>query len=168
MNEMVRRLAALALFLGVGCGSVQPSAAPVPSRYQDDRFQTYAAFSIARERWQASGPRSYRYRYHRVDQSQHHADPYRPVIVEVHDGVARAIVLEATGEPAPDAFVAAGLYPTIDGSFAQIDRALQREPVFVKVSYHPELGYPVDVFVDFTRDIVDEELEVHASGLESR
>lgn len=56
---------------------------------------------------------------------------------------------------------------TIEGIFAEIEDALNARAHAVEVSYDPDLGYPVEVFIDHHETMVDDEIAYTASDLRS-
>ena len=88
-----------------------------------------------------------------------------PVIVEVVDGeiVDVNFVDSSLGEvPEPGRFV------TIEGLFDHIQDALDGEAFNISATYDGQLGYPVEVFVDYDQRIADEELGFSAGSLRAR
>ncbi|NNF10895.1 MAG: hypothetical protein HKN74_11470, partial [Acidimicrobiia bacterium] len=53
---------------------------------------------------------------------------------------------------------------TVPAVFAEIERALQ-EADHIDVSYHPQYGYPTDVYIDWDRATADEEVGYTIAGL---
>jgi hypothetical protein len=86
-----------------------------------------------------------------------------PVAIEVSDGEVVRVTLQETGEDLPPSELSD--YPTIDDLFELIDNWLSLDPYDARAEYHDELGYPVDVFIDFIENAIDEELGFVASGL---
>ena len=80
-----------------------------------------------------------------------------PVMVSVRSGVrveTRVLVDDAEGPLAPNLVP---FYPTVDELFAVIEQALDDGVHELRVTYHPSLGYPTDVWVDRSPAIADEE-----------
>ena len=59
-------------------------------------------------------------------------------------------------------------YRTIDGLFALIQDALDRDAFGVSVTYHGTYGYPRGVFIDYLEMAIDEEFEVVIHSFSSR
>ena len=119
------------------------------------------ALNTNRELWRSQGIVSYRYEY---QLNCFCGGPgSQPVAIEVDDGeVVRVTILE-TSEEVPASELSD--YPAIEDLFAMIEGWLSRDPHEVNAEYHAELGYPVDVFIDFIENAIDEELGFSAYGL---
>ena len=83
-----------------------------------------------------------------------------PVDIIVRDGKPASITYVSTGKPATELF---GTLDTIDELFSLIRDAYEGRNFFdqkaenVQVTYHPDLGYPLTVFIDVSQTIADEE-----------
>jgi hypothetical protein len=145
------RLGALAAFLLLGgCAVLEPEPDAADRR----------ALSRARAQWERVGPRSYRYVY--APRCDCPPTVARATWVTVEQGV----VVEASyldgNEPVN---IGPQLYGTVDSLFAQVQRAYDQHAAQVRVQYDPQLGYPIDVWIDWRRDVVDEESGFGASSL---
>ena len=56
-----------------------------------------------------------------------------------------------------------GYLVTIDGVFDKIQAAIDQDAAEVTVEYDPARGYPRSVFVDYSRQVADEELALQIS-----
>lgn len=54
---------------------------------------------------------------------------------------------------------------TVDGLFAAIDDAIERDAARIDARYDPQLGYPLEIAIDFSERIADEEVSYFASDL---
>jgi hypothetical protein len=79
------------------------------------------------------------------------------VTVVVRGGERVSVLYESEGTLAPVPAEITEYYPTVDELFERIDRALREDADEVRVSYHPGFGYPVDLWIDQSRAIADEE-----------
>jgi len=86
-----------------------------------------------------------------------------PVAIEVSDDEVVRVTLQETGEDLPAS--EASDYPTIEELFELIDNWLSLDPHEARTEYHDELGYPIDVWIDFIENAIDEELGFVTSGL---
>ena len=59
----------------------------------------------------------------------------------------------------------AQLYVTVEALFDLLEDAESEEAYSVDVEYDPLLGYPTDLFIDYSENTADEELGYRASGL---
>ena len=126
-------------FLLAGCGILDPES-------------DGAALDLAQARslWASAGIEDYDLLMERVCFCVY----VGPARVEVRDGVQVATILETDLSLDPSAV---GEYPTVEELFELVADAVAREADELRVTYHPVLGYPVDLWVDLRRDIADEE-----------
>jgi hypothetical protein len=61
-----------------------------------------------------------------------------------------------------------GRFVTIDGLFDHLQNALDQDAFNISATYDDQLGYPVEVFVDYDQGIVDEELGFTVGSLRAR
>lgn len=139
-----RYVGALALIAltAVGCGIVDSGDARAESE-----------LTTAREQWARAGVVDYDLAMTR----QCFCAFIEPVTVRVRGGVLIEVVT-ASGDaemPVPPQIVS--VYPTVEGLFALIDEALADEVHEIRVTYHPTLGYPTQLWVDRSPQISDEE-----------
>ena len=86
-----------------------------------------------------------------------------PAVVEVRDGTVTSAMKVGEGDQLPLAQVTAIL--TVPDLFALIARALAEEADALEVRYHPTLGYPVAVAVDWRFGLADDEVWHSVEGL---
>jgi hypothetical protein len=67
------------------------------------------------------------------------------------DGVVVSAVYVEDGSPAEVGF------PTVDGLFDVLEEAVRRDAHRVDVTWDPETGVPVDLYVDYDENVADEE-----------
>ena len=149
---MIRRLAATAL-LGVlvSCGD---SAGPGVGT------EEWAKLHTAWGRWIDSGIADYAYGYVRSCECLP-TDVTTPSI-EVRDGAIVRVWDGRTGESVPaDRY---GWYFTVDDLFAEIERAIAGGVSQLRVDYHPTLGYPTMLVIDYDAQMADEELILRTIG----
>jgi hypothetical protein len=117
--------------------------------------------AAARERWAEHGPATYSFVSTRGCDCP--PDVYRPIRVGVASGqIASAVYVDDQTAVAANF---RSLLRTIDGVFDDIQSAIDRNAVQIMVDYDPALGYPTSVFVDYSRQIADEELSLQISAL---
>ena len=112
----------------------------------------------ARGRWESVGSESYGFRFQRGCFCP--PEIVRPVRIEVRDGVVISAVDPDTNEPVdppPDGF------PTIDDLFDEIQDAIDRGAHTVDATYDESFGYPVQVFIDWIRNAIDDEMSFQLS-----
>jgi hypothetical protein len=149
---VMRRLAAMAL-LGalVSCGD---SAGPGLGT------EEWANLHAARGRWSDSGISDYAYGYMRSCECLP-TDVAAPSI-EVRDGAIVRVWDGRTGESVPaDRY---GWYFTVDDLFAEIARAIADGVYQLQADYHPTLGYPTMLVIDYDARMADEELILRTIG----
>lgn len=112
-----------------------------------------AALDTARERWAAASPASYVYVVQRSCFCL--TDFVRPIRVEVREGEVVSATYADSGEPVtnPDVPI-----PTVPDLFTIIQEALDAGAHSIVATYDGELGYPMDVSIDYLEMAIDEEL----------
>jgi len=124
-------------FLGWGCYDVGPEQAELER---------------ARARWAAVGPSSYTYGLERIC----FCPPVGPARITVEAG---EVVSVEWLEPSPEwSQPQAEWYPSVDGLFQLIDAALAQRAHSVQVTYDPTNGVPLELYIDYSEQIADEEL----------
>ena len=157
------RLAALAALLAplAGCPAPSPILDPPavepgvygggsPAVRSDD-------LAAARARWDAAGLDAYRLTLRRscYCPSPDYTGPFE---VTVRDGVIEGVRLD--GE-----VVDAERGLTVDALFALIEEAYDREAETVRLAFDPEVGYPTEVYIDYSSMMADEEIGYTVSAL---
>lgn len=107
----------------------------------------------ARERWAAQGYDEYALELQR---DCFCGETHRgPVIVRVrfHEIVER--VYQASGQPVPPDVAA--FFPDVEGLFAFLEDALDRDPAQARAEFHPVYGYPTTIWIDYQANVADEE-----------
>lgn len=88
-----------------------------------------------------------------------------PLAVVVEQGRVTSIVDAETGAPVqPEPFIPT----TVDALFAAVEDAIDRDAARIDVRYDPQLGYPLEINIDFDLRIADEEVIYLASDLVRR
>jgi hypothetical protein len=150
LRPLGRACALAALLILGGCAVLEPE--PDAADRRD--------LARARDLWARVGPRSYRYVY--APRCDCPPTVARATWVTVEQGV----VVEASyldgNEPVN---IGPQLYGTVDSLFARVQRAYDQHAAEVRVQYDPRLGYPVDVWIDWRRDVADDESGFGASAL---
>ena len=121
-------------------------------------------FAEARRRWRLVGPPSY-------EITVGHGcfclpEVTRPVVVTVSNGqvVRRRYADDGTEVDARWAEA----FPSVDGLFAIIADAYDRDAASVNARYHPYWGYPVSVGIDYVAQMADDEAFYQAEGFVPR
>ncbi len=139
------RLAAVALLLSLsGCSLLGAG--------RDDD----SALADARARWAAHGPDAYT-----MTQSRSCFCPREvtgPFEVTVRDGEVASVALDGASVPTDRA-------RSVEALFDLIADAHARDAAEVRVSYDPALGYPTEVWIDYDRQMADEETGYTMSAL---
>jgi hypothetical protein len=114
----------------------------------------------ARDRWRSQGIASYQFQVSRLCFCA--PDARRPLTVVVQRGQVVSMTDAETGAPVTgDPFMPV----TVDGLFAAIDDAIKRDADQIDVRYDPQLGYPLEIAIDYSQQMADEEVTYFASGL---
>lgn len=87
-----------------------------------------------------------------------------PVRVTVRDGSVQSVIDVQTGDP-----VTTDLYHamTVEQLFAVVADAIDQNAYRISVEYDQEWGYPRSIFIDYDREMVDDELSIIAHDLVS-
>jgi hypothetical protein len=112
----------------------------------------------ARVAWALAGPAGYEFVFQRLCFCG--PDTVRPVRIEVRFGEVTAVTVVETGEALTDL----GAYPTIEDLFAEIEDAIEQDAFSLDAQYHGDLGYPVEVSIDYLENAVDEEMVFRVSS----
>ncbi len=125
------------------------------SRSGDDH-----GLGTARMRWVNQLPSSYSFTW--TQSCDCLSDMTRPIRITVASGQITSAVFaddqQVVGEP-----IRRNLQ-TIDGVFDEIQAALDQDAEEVTVDFDPTRGYPRSVFVDYSRQVADEELILQISN----
>lgn len=119
--------------------------------------------ALARNRalWSRVGPASYRYVYSpRCGECA--PSSQRPTWLTVQAGKVVDATYVDGGTPV---LVGPQVYATVDSLFALVQRAYDAHAAEVQVTYDASFGYPTDVWIDWRRDMADEEGGFGASAL---
>lgn len=139
---LARLLVAATVLVAAGCNDLGPVDL------------SRAELDANRLRWETLGPESYVYA---VARNCFCPEEYRgPVRVRVVDGTAVERVYVSSGQPVPEEI--APSFPAVDGLFDVLRSAYEDEADEVRVTYDPELGVPIDFFIDYLEMAADEEL----------
>jgi hypothetical protein len=146
---MKRALAVAALFLTAACGGPTSSSTLGSNR---EKFETLVGDD-------------YTVRFQRGCFCP--TELTAPVLMTVKDGAIVSLVRDDGTTPSADLLP---LFLTVEQVFAQIDEALakRRRGRFdeVRVTYDPQFGHPVDVWLDESFQIADEEQGYTLSNLQ--
>jgi hypothetical protein len=115
--------------------------------------------AAARARWAAANLRAYEYGYHKICAC--YPDKPPETLVRVRDGVVADVRHRHAGF---DTDVRAeernfDAYWTVDGLFDLVATALARAST-VRVAYDDAVGYPTQIYIDYDRDFIGDELEL--------
>ena len=157
MSVSVRQRFGVALSALTALAAVSCDGSLSPSQIRGQR----AELSVARQRWAAQGPASYRYRFQYLCFCP--ASLVTAVEIQVRGGQVVAVLDPATGRPAPAA--PGRPSPTVPELFAIVESALDRGVDWIDVQYDPILGYPAVIRIDANTRTVDEEQSYFAGSL---
>jgi len=113
----------------------------------------------SRARWEAFGPRSYVYAMEWLCFCP--AEYRGPVRITVQDGVAVERVYVETGVPVPEELGSG--FPAVDGLFERLVSAMQDGAYQLDVTYDPDLGMPLEFWIDPRQNVADDELGMTVS-----
>ena len=142
-NRATRMLAIFGVAVStVGCGVAGLGEGPIDELERNE------------ERWARFGPSSYVYG---IERQCFCGEPARgPVRVTVQDGVVVSRTYVSTSDPVPADLE--DLFPPVPGLFDVLRDAFERDAFSVEVTYDPQLGVPIDFFIDYAENVADEEL----------
>ncbi len=107
-------------------------------------------------RWEATRPASYVFAIERLCFCG--VESRGPVRVRVQGTAVVERIYVDTGGSVPPAL--AELFPTVDGLFALVRSAIEDGAYEVRVMYHAVLGVPIDIWIDYIENAIDDELGV--------
>jgi hypothetical protein len=118
----------------------------------------------ARARWADASAASYEYGYHKFCEC--HGDTPPETLVSVTDGNVVNVRHKPAGSDieVPAAERNFQYYWTIDGLFDLIQSAIARDAT-VRVRFDPTLGYPTSVFIDYSENLIGDEVDVRITQL---
>jgi hypothetical protein len=88
-----------------------------------------------------------------------------PVMIAVRNGKVTSIVAASNGQPAnPEYFTK---YDSIAKLFEIVEDAIARKAYRLSVTYHPTLGYPTKIDIDYDKQMADEELSLTIENLQA-
>jgi Family of unknown function (DUF6174)/Domain of unknown function (DUF6438) len=93
------------------------------------------------------------------------AEAREPVVIQVKEGKVTGITSVKTGKPVNRELFQA--YDSVPKLFAVIKDAIAKKAASLDVKYHPTLGYPIQINVDYNAQIADEELYLTVDKLEA-
>ena len=157
---LIAGVAMLALLLVlVACRDDSPtptsdsSPTPTPGPTYDVELAREALAS-ARERWEAEGTANYDLEslaFCRCPESN------RPIKIMVRNGAIESIIdLDSGRALTEEEYIIDITYKTINDRFDQIEASLRFRPVYdLRVEYHPTLGYPTTLGINYSHKYID-------------
>jgi len=143
---------------GLGPGPFPPPTPPTPVASSGPAD---SLLEVNRALWSSSGIDSYRYRFR---WECFCGEEYvRVVDITVLHGAIVSVVEASTGRPVSER--AAAYYRTIDGLFDFLRGAIDRPADSVRSTYDANLGYPVETYIDYVAQAIDDEISFRIYGL---
>lgn len=127
-----------------------------------DGTRPIAELARAQARWVDHGPSSYSITILRGCECL--PEMSGPVVVVVREGRVESRRYVPSGGPVDATFE--DLFPTVDGLFGLIADAAQQDSARLEVTYHPTLGYPTSIVIDYHPVYVDDEVYYYISNFE--
>jgi hypothetical protein len=115
--------------------------------------------ALARTRWASAGISSYRYTISRSCECL--PESAGPVVVEVREGQIIDRRYETGAAVSPQY---ADVFTSVPGLFDLITVALTAPAASLSVRYHPEIGYPESIAIDWVAGAVDDEISYRITG----
>ena len=146
MSGIARHLRRMMLLVGVTAGSLGCDPFGLVGAGNDELEES-------RARWENLSMTSYEY----VVARSCFCPPsfLGPVRVRVEDGVVTARTFVDGTDTGPDE--PGSWFPSVEGLFDLLAEAYERDAHRVEVTYDPETGVPLDVYIDYEEYIADEE-----------
>ncbi len=118
----------------------------------------------SRALWEKAALSSYEYGYRKFCEC--HRDSPPETIVSVRDGEVFRVRHRPADSPVevPADAKNLGYYWTVEGLFDLVESALERG-VEVRVAYDAALGYPREIYIDYDRDFIGDELDVRLTAV---
>lgn len=123
-----------------------------------------AALDSARAKWRAAKLVSYEYGYRKFCEC--HRDSPPETVVSVRDGKVVNVRHRPAGSTTevPAAEKNFEYYWTVDGLFELIATAQERH-VEVRARYDSAAGYPTEIYIDYDKNLIGDELDLRLSGV---
>ena len=126
--------------------------------------QAISDLTIARQRWEAARPSAYDYTL--GISCFCGGEITRPVVIVVSGNSVESRKYADTGETVGAPFSVS--FPSIDGLFDVLVQATGRKPAVLDATYHPSLGYPTRVSIDFVANAADDEMQYTITNFHAR
>ena len=117
-------------------------------------------FTKARVKWESLGFDSYSFNYRQSCFCAWGGVTFRVTVIG--NSVVNAV--DTSGIVMVDSSDYNNLY-TIDQLFNYLDNALKKNPAELDYNFHPQLGYPEHFFVDYSKQIADDEFAFKVDSL---
>jgi hypothetical protein len=142
--------------LGLLLMTVVAAAAACTHNDPDDH-----GLAAARAQWAAYAPVAYSFVWARGCECP--TEVTRPTEITVNSKQITSAVYVDDRTPVAEEF--RGLLRTVDGVFDDVQSAIDRHADAIDLRFDADKGYPTLVFVDYSRQIADEELSIQLSKL---
>jgi hypothetical protein len=142
VTRSAARTAGLLLLVGLvaGCDLVGP----------DELDNATRDLRVARATWAGAGIVD----YDLTVEERCYCGLVGPVVVLVRNGERAGVVVPDSYQGPP---LTASAFPHVEELFAIIDDAIERRAHRLRVVYHPTLGYPSEISIDYRENVIDEE-----------
>ena len=177
MSVVMAGVAMLVLIAACGAGDPAPTATPVPpvatatptpvpptpTPTVSVPDSPQGALQWGRDRWESSGITAYAFTggWTCFCPQEYLAEAQ----VAVYGGEVTGV---SSADPGIDTIPAPERFVSIEGLFALIQEAFDRNTSSVEVSYDGTYGYPVDLFIDYDARMADEEARFTISSFTPR
>jgi Family of unknown function (DUF6174) len=116
--------------------------------------QATSELTVARQRWEAGRPSAYDYTLGLSCFCP--TEITRSVVIVVNGNTVESRKYADTGETVAANYNAS--FPSLDGLFDVLVQSSARKPAVFDATYHPSLGYPTRVAIDFAFNTADDEM----------
>jgi Family of unknown function (DUF6174) len=149
VHVQARLTLVLSSVVAAGCGIIGPTGP-----HADDQIR----LTMARNQWRAQSLADYSYVFSRGCFCT--LEAREPVAVTVRGGAIVSVVSVAGGVPRD-----AAQYRTVEGLFAFVQDAIDRNAATIRAEYDPTRGYLTSAYFDMDEKIADEEFSIEAKTL---
>jgi len=139
----------------------QITEAVTPESTKATTNEIAADVQVNREKWKAHGISKYEIEMQKICYCI--PEVVRMMIFEVEDYIVETARYADTGENVlPQHY---GDFNTIDSMFSFVEKALEKNPEDLTITYNEKYGYITELNIDFKENIADDEISVIASNM---
>lgn len=138
---------------------VAEAVAPVSTKATTNDIAT--EIQMNREKWQAHEISGYQIEMQKICYCV--PEVVRMMVFEIKDDEVASVKYADTGDDVDPQHY--GDFNTIEGMFAFVEKALEKDPADLSIAYDEKYGYIKELSVDFQENIADDEISIIASNM---